>query len=121
VLITAFTILGIAVLLGSVLAVMYMPEGAAAPSWRLAALHGLMAIGGLGCLGLALRGPPRGLDQWAGSFGMIAAVLIALAAVVGFALFSARLRKRRLSGTLIGIHATLAISGFVVLIVYVTA
>ncbi|WP_412772034.1 hypothetical protein [Nitrobacter sp.] len=29
--------------------------------------------------------------------------------------------RRRLSGTLIGIHATLAISGFVVLIVYVTA
>jgi hypothetical protein len=62
-----------------------------------------------------------GSIRGAGSFGMIAAVLIALAAVVGFALFSARLRKRRLSGMLIGIHATLAISGFVVLIVYVTA
>ena len=43
---TAFVILGIAVLLGSLLAVLYLrTEGAAAP-WPLAALHGLVAIGG---------------------------------------------------------------------------
>lgn len=120
-LIVAFIILGIAVLLGSALAVLHMREGATAPSWRLGAAHGLIAIGGLACLGLALRGPPRGLDQGAGSFGMIAAIMVALAALVGLALLSARFRKRPLLGGLIGIHATLAISGFVVLIVYVMA
>ena len=120
-LIVAFVILGAAMLLGSVLAVLHTREGAAPPPWRLGALHGLIAIGGLACLGLALRGPPRGLDQGTGSFGMIAAVLVALAAVAGVALLSARFRRRRLSGTLIGVHATLAVSGFVVLIVYVMA
>ena len=72
-------------------------------------------------LTLALRGPPRGLEQGTGAFGIIAAVLIALAALAGLALLAARLRKRRLSGTLIGIHATLAVGGFVILLAYVLA
>ena len=56
----AFVILGIAVLLGCLLAVLYLrTEGAAAP-WPLAALHALVAVGGLFCLALALRGPLRG-------------------------------------------------------------
>ena len=116
---TAFTVLGIAVLLGSVLAVLHLREGATPPPWPLGALHGLIALAGLGLLGIALRGPPRGLDQGTGSFGAIAAALIALAALVGLAQLAARLRKRRLSGMLIGIHATLAIGGFVILLAYV--
>ena len=115
----AFTALGIAVLLGSVLAVLHLRQGAAPPPWPLWALHGLIALAGLGLLGLALRGPPRGLDQGTGPFGTIAAALIALAALVGLAQLAARLRKKRLSGVLIGIHATLAIGGFVILLVYV--
>jgi hypothetical protein len=115
----AFIALAIAVLLGSGLALLH--GRAAAPPWPLGALHGLIAIGGLGCLVLALRGPPRGLDQGTGSFGTIAAVLVALAALAGLALLAARLRKRRLPATLIGVHATLAISGFVVLLAYVLA
>lgn len=116
---TAFTVLGIAVLLGSVLAILHLRDGATPPPWPLGALHGLIALAGLGLLGLALRGPPRGLDQGTGSFGTIAAALIALAALVGLAQLAARLRKRRLSGMLIGIHATLAIGGFVILLAYV--
>jgi hypothetical protein len=116
----AFITLAVAVLLGSGLALLHGRD-AAAPPWPLGALHGLIAIGGLGCLVLALRGPPRGLDQGTGSFGTIACVLIALAALAGLALLAARLRKRRMSATLIGVHATLAISGFVVLLAYVLA
>ncbi|MGC1697040.1 MAG: hypothetical protein WA743_17400 [Pseudolabrys sp.] len=115
----AFTALGIAVLLGSVLAVLHLRQGVAQPPWPLGASHGLIALAGLGLLAFALRGPPRGLDQGTGSFGTIAVALIALAALVGLAQLAARLRKKRLSGVLIGIHATLAIGGFVILLVYV--
>src|ERR1039457_12781 len=80
---TTFVILGIAVLLGSLLAVLYLrTEGAAAP-WPLAALHGLVAIGGLFCLALALRGPLRGVEQGTASFGIIAVTLIGSAALIG--------------------------------------
>lgn len=120
-LISAVLVLAIAALLGSVLAALHWREDAAPPPWPLGALHGLIAIAGFGCLALALRGPPRGLDQGTGAFGTIAAALVALAALAGLALFTARLRRRRLSATLIGVHATLAISGFVVLLAYVLA
>jgi hypothetical protein len=118
-LITAFTILGLTVLLGTALAVLHLrtPTGAAAP-WPVAALHGLLGIGGLICLVLALRGPPRGIAQGTASFGAIAATFFALAALVGGAILATRLRNRRGTGTLIGIHATLAVSGFVILAAY---
>lgn len=120
-LIAAFVTLGIAVLLGSLLAVLHLRAGAAAPAWPLGALHGLLALGGLGGLILALRGPPRGLDQGTGAFGTIAAALIVLAALAGVALLAARLRKRKLPGALIGVHATLAVGGFVILAAYLFA
>ena len=121
-LIAAFVILGAAVFLGSMLAVLHLrTEGAVAPPWTLAALHGLLAIAGLGCLALALRGPPRGLDQGMASFGLIAAALMASAAVLGAGFLATRLHKRRLAGMAVAVHATLAVSGFVILTVYVLA
>jgi hypothetical protein len=54
------------------------------------------------------------------AFGDISAALIALAALVGGGLLAARARKRR-RGTLIGLHATLAVSGIVVLAAYLFA
>ena len=121
-LVAAFVILGVVVLLGSVLAVLHLRVNAATtPSWPLAALHGLLAIGGLCCLALALGGPPRGLDQGTASFGTIATAMITLAALVGAGLLAARVLKRRIVGIMIGIHATLAVSGFVILAAYVFA
>jgi hypothetical protein len=118
----AFVILCATVSLGSVLAVLHVrADGAAMLPGKLAALHGLLAIAGLGCLVLALRGPPRGLDQGTALFGLIAAALIALAALFGAGFVATRLLKRRPAGMLIGIHATLAVSGFVILAVYVLA
>ena len=118
-LIAAFVILAVAVLLGSVLAVLHLQTQGSTPPWSLAALHGLLAIGGLSCLVLALRGPPRGLDKGVASFGITATLVITLAALVGVALLAKRIFKTRIAAIMIGIHATLAVSGFVILAAYV--
>jgi hypothetical protein len=117
----AFIIFGVVVLLGAVLAVLYLRTKSAAPPWPLAPLHGVLAIIGLSCLALALRGSARGLDQGTASFGMIAAALFTLAALVGAGFFAAHVFKRQITGTMIGIHAALAVSGFVILAAYVFA
>lgn len=116
----AFVNLGIAVLLGTAIAVFYLRTGTRVPApWPFAALHGIFAIGGLACLVLALQGPPRGLDRGTASFGAISATLLALAALAGGAVLTVRLLKQRRPGTLIALHATLAVSGFVILAAYV--
>jgi len=129
-LVAAFLILAFAVALGAVLAVLHLRTKPAAtppqlppspPPWPLAALHGLLAVAGFCCLALALRGPPRGVEQGTASFGIIAAVLFALAALLGAWLLLARVFKKRIGDGTIGIHATLAVSGFVVLAAYVFA
>jgi hypothetical protein len=120
-LIAAFVILGLAVLLGAVLAVMHIREGTAVPPWAAGALHALLGLGGLGCLLFALRGPARGAAQGTASFGAIAAALLVLATAFGLTLLGARIGRRRIAGALIGVHATLAVGGFVVLAAYVLA
>jgi hypothetical protein len=126
-LIAAFMILGFAVLLGSALAVVHLraQTGTAAfwpvVPWPVAALHGLLGVGGLVCLVLALRGPPRGLAQGTASFGAVAATIFALAALAGGAILATHLRKKRRAGALIGLHAALAVTGFVVLAAYLLA
>jgi hypothetical protein len=60
-----------------------------------------------------------GLDYGTASFGMIAAALITMAALVGGGLLAAGVFKRRIAGIMIGVHATLAVSGFVILAAYV--
>lgn len=67
---------------------------------------------------LALRGPARGVAEGTASFGAIAAILLALAVLIGVAILAAHLRGKRRAGTLIGIHATLAVGGFVILAAY---
>lgn len=117
----ALAILGAAVLLGTGLALRQLRTSASAvPAW-LKATHGLIALVGLACLLLGLRGPPRGLAAGTGAFGTIAAVLIGGAALIGGTIFAMHLCKKRGSGALIGVHATLAVSGFVILAAYVLA
>jgi hypothetical protein len=120
-LIAAFIVLTGAVLLGAGLALAHLRSEAAAPvPWWLGALHALLGLGGLGLLALALRGPAHGLEQGTASFGTISATLIVLAALFGGLILRRRFRHQH-AGTLIGIHATLAVSGFVVLAAYVFA
>jgi hypothetical protein len=119
-LIAAFAILGAALLLGSVLAVLHLREpGAARPPRRFGALHGLLGIAGFLALLLALRGPARGLETGTASFGLIAAALVGLALLAGGGILATRLLRRRLPGALLGIHATLAVGGVVILAAYV--
>lgn len=120
-LIAAFVTLGFAVLVGSILAIMYLHTKGAAPPWPLPALHALLAIGGFVCLLFALRGPPRGLETGTGSFGVIAAVLIATAALIGGGIIAVHLLGRRLPEILIGFHATFAVGGFIILAAYLFA
>jgi hypothetical protein len=115
----AFIVLACTVAFGSGIALPHLRSASAAavPPW-LAALHALLGLGGLGLLLAALRGPARGVGQGTASFGMISAVLIALAALFAGGMLARRLRNRR-PGALLGIHATLAVSGFVMLAAYV--
>jgi hypothetical protein len=116
----AFTLLTAAALFGSLLAVAHL-RGGSPPPFLLGALHGLIGLGGLAILLLALRGPARGVEQGAGAFGMIAAALLALAAMAGLTIFLRLRLQRRNAGTLIGVHATLAVAGLCLLLAYVLA
>lgn len=118
----AFYVLAIAVILGALLAVVhFVKAGTGLPPWPLAALHALTALGGFGLLLIALQGPPRGAGQGTAAFGIIAAALFVVAALVGSGLLAGRLRNRPPGTTLIGIHATIAVAGFVILTAYVLA
>jgi hypothetical protein len=118
----AFAILSVVILSGCALAVVHLrSNGTTTPPWPLAALHGLLAMVGLCCLALTLRSPPRGLAQGMASFGVIATVLITLAALAGAGLLATHILKGRIAGGMLGIHATLAVSGFVILAAYVLA
>jgi hypothetical protein len=119
VLTVSFGLLLAAALLGTVLAALHLRETMAPPSWSLGALHGLIGILGLITLLIALRGPPRGLAIGVDGFGRTAAVLLALTLLAAVAILVARLRDRRVPGLLIGLHATTAVSGLVILAAYV--
>lgn len=117
-LLLSFSVLLIAGLFGGMLAALHLRTGAVPPKATFGVLHALLATIGLAALLLALRGPPRGLAMGVGAFGRVAAVLLVLALVAGLIMLVGRLRRRRTSGLLIGIHATIAISGIVILAAY---
>jgi hypothetical protein len=111
-----------AVLFGSWLAVLHFdgrpPERA---PWPLALLHAGLALGGFGLLAAALNGPPRGADQGMAAFGLTAAGLFAGAIALGLGIFVRFRLRRKGASALVGIHATLAISGIVILAANVLA
>ncbi len=87
------------------------------PGW----LHGSLGLAGLVLLLAGLGGPVRGAQQGAGSFGVIAAGFVGAAAVLGALVFAARLRHRAPSTLVVGVHATLAVGGLVMLAAYLSA
>ena len=126
VLIVSFVILAAAVALGTGLAVLYLRDKqASAAPWPVAGLHAAFGLVGLGCLILSLvlsvDGPVRGAELGVASFGAVAAVLLAMAAVAGAGVLVTYRLGRRTGGALIAMHAVLAVSGFVVLAAYVLA
>ncbi len=82
-------------------------------------MHGLPGVTGLATLLLALRGPARGEALGVGAFGRIAALLLSVGVVAGLAVLLVRLRARRVPALIIGIHATFAVSGVVILAAYI--
>jgi hypothetical protein len=118
-LLLSFVLLLITASLGTALTALHLRGGPPRPPRRpLGALHGLLGVAGLAALLLALRGPPRGEAMGVGAFGRISAILLAIAVVAGLAVLIARLRYRRAPGLVIGIHATIAVSGVVILAAY---
>lgn len=114
----AFAVLLIAAVLGGVLAVPHLRGGSTTPGWGGGVLHGVTGCAGFVALLIALAGPPRGDAMGVGGFGRVAAMLLALALLVGLTIVLARLRRRRVPGLLIGIHAMVAVSAVVILAGY---
>lgn len=110
--------LGIVVLLGGALAIQIMRAPTRPPSRALAWLHGIAALISYGMLIVALQGPPRGIATGTQSFGVVAAVLLLLAALLGVLSLVLHWRRRRMPGIAIGVHASVAIAGYVILAVY---
>ena len=110
----------IAVLFGAWLAVLHFdgrpPEHA---PWPLALMHAGLALTGFALLAAALRGPAHGADQGMAEFGIMAAGLLAVAALLGGQIFVRFRLRRKSAGALVGIHAALAVSGVVILAAYV--
>jgi hypothetical protein len=117
-LLLAFALLLTAALLGGVLAALHLRTESAPPGPVFCALHGLVGIAGFVALLLALRGPPRGEAMGVGGFGRTAAVLLAAALIMAGPIVLARLCHRHIPALVNGAHATIAVSGIVILAAY---
>jgi hypothetical protein len=111
----------IVVLLGAALAIQILRRTTHAPSRLLVWLHGVAALLSYGALVVALMGPPRGSATGTQSFGLTAAILLLVAAAIGLLSLVLHCRRRRMPGIAIGIHASVAIFGYVMLAVYLLA
>ncbi len=89
------------------------------PLWS-GLVHAATGVGGLGVLLAALGGPPRGVALGGASFGLVAAAMLGTAALAGSLVLALRLRGTKPSIMLIGLHATVALFGVVVLAAYLS-
>lgn len=116
----SLVLFALAVLVGAVMAIIHLSSsGTRTPPVPLAALHGVLAVGGLVLLALGLDGPMRGLATGTSQFGTIALVFFVVASLGGLLLLRAHMKRGRLPGAPLGIHALVAVVGFVILLVYV--
>lgn len=117
----AVFLFGLTVLLGAALLVSILRRPARQPSRLLVALHGHAALFGLGALLAALSYPATGAATGTQSFRAIAAVLLFAAAGLGLLSLWLHWRRRSLPGGWVGAHVTVAITGYVLLAVYLLA
>ena len=117
---TAVIVLTLAVALGSVVALWHMigSEVRRRPPWLVGVVHGILGLGGLGALLLLLQGPRRGDAMGVGDFGTAAAVLFAAAVVAGVTVPLLIRRFPRGAGLTIAVHASLAITGYVLFLAW---
>lgn len=117
-LLLAFCVLCAGATLGLVLALLH---GRVKPPPLAAGLiHGTVGLSGLAILVAALGGPPRGVALGGASFGIFSVVMLVGTALAGLAILTLRARKKRLSVLLVGLHATLAMFGVVILAAYLS-
>ena len=110
-------VLTVAVVLGVTLAIRYIRGG----RWKLVGIvHGLVGATGLGLLLLMLQGPRHGDAMGAGSFGIVASVLFAIALAFGLIIPPAAARSVRAAGAVIATHASLAITAFVLFLAWIS-
>jgi hypothetical protein len=108
-------VLTAAVALGVFLALRFLRDGRRS---MLGIIHGVAGATGLALLLFLLRGPPRGVAMGAGSFGAVAATLLAAALTLGLSIPVLFRRAPRLVGLALAAHASLAISGGVLFLAW---
>jgi hypothetical protein len=121
-LLAAVLVLCVAALAGLTLAMLHgsLPDGRRVP-WAAGIAHGAVGAAGLALLALGLwRSPVHGAQQGATTFGPLALALICGTLLLGAAPVLARLRKRRPPIMALGLHATLAVMGIVLLAAYLS-
>ena len=109
------------VLLGLVLVAISQTVPPARQSWWPGAVHGALGAAAFVLLLLGLRGPPRGVQQGSGSFGLVAAGFLAVALGLGSLLVLSRIRRRPPAMLVLGVHATLGVAALVLLAAYLSA
>jgi hypothetical protein len=115
----ALVLLSLAVLIGVAIATRFLGDRRL-PSRAIGAVHGLLGVSGLSALIVALvSGAGTGDRYGTASFGPVAAILAALAVLAGtgIALFARRLPRS--TGLLIAVHASFAVTAYVLLLAYV--
>lgn len=101
---------------GSLLAVLQLRSGGPPPiPWPAGAAHGLVGAAGLAALVLALASPGPPAPPGTGGFRLAGAVVLGLALLAGLVILGVRLRRGRFGPGLVGVHATLALTGLAVL------
>ena len=124
-LLLAIAILSAAVLAGGWLGAQVLMLEEPQPSgvnWRGLA-HGATALAGFAVLVLALRyGAPtaRAIRMGAGPFGLFAGGLVAFAALAGLTMLAFQIRRRPIPLALIAGHGLLGITGYTLLVTYLT-
>jgi hypothetical protein len=115
----ALVLLSLAVLIGVAIGIRFLGDRRL-PSRTVGAVHGLLGASGLSALILSLvSGAGTGDRYGTASFGPAAAILAALAALAGAGIALLGRRTPRRIGVLIGVHASLAVTAYVLLLAYV--
>ncbi len=101
---------------GSVLAILQLRSDGPPPvPWPVGAAHGLAGAAGVTLLVLALQRPGPPAPPGIGGFRLAAAVVLGLAMLAGLVILAVRLRRGRFGSGVVGVHATLAITGLAIL------
>ena len=123
-LLLAIGVLGLVVAAGGWLARGYLlTDQPPAGLGRAGLMHGAGGAIGAAVLAAALREPPPALHavrMGAGGFGLFSGALIAGALLAGLAILVTHWRHRAVSAGLVATHGMLGISGYTLLVTYLT-